>query len=57
MTDLAAAREEEPNRYSAAVVRVNPHPAPSRQRVLIEMQGRWNSPDPMSGAVFQPLVS
>lgn len=57
VTDLAAAREETPNRYSAAVVRVNPHPAPSRQRVLIEMQGRWNSHDPMSDAVFQPLVS
>lgn len=56
VTDLAAAMAES-SRYAASVVRINPYPAPSRQRVLIEMQGRWNSHDPMSDAVFQPLVS
>lgn len=57
VTDLAAAMAEPPTRYSAAVVRINPHPAPSRQRVLIEMQGRWNRRDPMSAPVYRPLVS
>lgn len=42
--------------YSARVVRLNPLPAPSKQRVLIEMQGRWGDHQPMSNDDFQPLV-
>ena len=54
--DLVAAMAEVP-RYSAHVVRVNPQPAPSRQRVLIEMSGRWSEHEPMEGDDFVPLVA
>ena len=57
VSDLAMAMTEGPNDYTAKVVRVNPMPAPSRQRVLIEMRGRWEKHEPMSGKEFQPLVS
>ena len=40
--DLAMAVAAEPDRYSARVVRINPQPARSKQRVLIEMRGRWD---------------
>lgn len=53
--DLTAAMEESPS-YQARVVKINPQPAPSRQRVLIEMQGRWNGHEPMTGGDFVPLV-
>ncbi len=56
LADLVAAMTESP-RYSAHVVRVNPQPAPSKQRVLIEMSGYWNKHEPMSNEDFQPLVS
>lgn len=46
--DLTLAVTEAPNEYSATVVRVNPEPAPSRQRVLIEMRGKWRSHEPMT---------
>jgi len=55
LTDLIAAMTDSP-KYSARVVRVNPLPAPSRQRVLIEMNGRWNTYKPMEGGDYQPLV-
>ena len=55
--DLVKAMAESPNRYFAKVVRINPHPAPSRQRVLIEMRGRWSQHEPMTHTDFQPLVS
>ena len=51
------AMTEGPNDYTAKVVRVNPMPAPSSQRVLIEMRGRWKKHEPMSGKDFQPLIS
>ena len=57
VSDLAMAMTEGPNDYTAKVVRVNPMPAPSSQRVLIEMRGRWKKHEPMSGEDFQPLVS
>lgn len=53
--DLATAMNESPE-YSARVVRVNPQPAPSSQRVLIEIHGRWEHHVPMSSADFVPLV-
>ncbi len=56
MEDLAAAMSEPP-RYAARVARLNPQPAPSRQRVLIEMQGAWDAHEPMTGADFEPLIS
>ena len=54
--DLAKAMAEGPNVYKAHVVRVNPQPAPSKQRVLIEMQGQWEKHEPMIGDDFKPLV-
>ena len=57
VSDLVRAMTEGPNDYTAKVVRVNPMPAPSRQRVLIEMRGRWEKHEPMSGKDFQPLVA
>ena len=57
VSDLAMAMTEGPNDYTAKVVRINPMPAPSSQRVLIEMRGRWKKHEPMSGEEFQPLVS
>ncbi len=42
--------------YRANVVRVNPSPAPWNHRVLIEMQGRLQDHEPMSGDDFKPLA-
>ena len=53
--DLAAAMAGTAS-YSAHVVRINPQPAPSKQRVLIEMRGCWDKHEPMSSQDFQPLV-
>ena len=53
--DLAVAMAEAPE-YSAQVVRVNPLPPPSRQRVLIEMRGRWNKHKPMESGDYVPMV-
>ena len=54
--DLVEAMADAPDRYRAQVVKVNPVPGPSTQRVLIELSGHW-SPDyePMSSPEFQPL--
>jgi len=54
--DLVMAITENPGDYVARVVRVNPLPAPSKQRVLIEMRGRWDEYEPMSGPDYQPVV-
>ena len=54
--DLVDAMAESPGNYRAKVVRVNPLPAPSKQRVLIEMSGRWDVHEPMSSDDFIPLV-
>ena len=56
VADLVAAMAESPE-YSARVVRLNPQPVPSKQRVLIEMRGRWNKHEPMTGEDFEPLVA
>lgn len=53
--DLIAAIDETGD-YSAHVVRVNPPPAPSSRRVLIELNGRWDKHEPMSSDGFKPLV-
>ena len=54
--DLTIAMAEAPGKYSASIVRVNPQPAPSRQRVLVEMRSYWDKHEPMTGPDFQPLV-
>ena len=56
VADLVTAMTEHPE-YSARVVRVNPQPVPSKQRLLIEMRGRWGQHEPMSGEDFRPLVA
>ena len=52
--DLAAVTA--PNALEVKVVQVNPMPAPSSQRVLIELRGKWSEHEPMSGPDYQPLV-
>lgn len=55
--DLINAMAGSPGGYTASVVRVNPVPAPSKQRVLIELNGHLPQGYlPMSGPEFQPLV-
>ena len=57
VNDLTEALMESPGKYAASVVRVNPQPAPSRQRVLVEMRSYWDRHEPMTGTDFQPLVA
>ena len=54
--DLVEAMAESPGQYDAQVVRINPLPAPSKQRVLIEMRGRWDKHEPMASEDFVPLI-
>ena len=54
--DLMRAMAESPGTYAARVVKVNPLPAPSKQRLLIEMTGNWGGHEPMTGEDFVPLV-
>ena len=56
VNDLVKAMAESPGDYRARVVRVNPLPAPSKQRVLIEMKARWKKHKPMMSKDFVPLV-
>ena len=56
VNDLTKAMAESPGTYAACVVRVNPLPAPSKQRLLIEMTGNWGSHEPMTDKDFEPLV-
>ena len=56
VSDLAEAMTHAPDKYKTTVVRINPQPAPSKQRVLIEMTGSWGQHEPMSNDDFMPLV-
>lgn len=48
---------EDPAHITAKVVKVNPSPAPSRMRILVELEGRWpEGYEPMSSPEFQPIV-
>ena len=53
--DLARAMAKAPGEYSAHVVKVNPLPPPSKQRILIELNGHCGH-ELMSGSDFVPLV-
>jgi hypothetical protein len=54
--DLFEAICQSPDDITATVVRMNPSPAPAKQRVLIEIRGRWpESYEPMSTQEFQLL--
>jgi len=55
--DLFHAICEAPDDIRATVVKVNPSPAPAKQRILIEIQGRWQEAyNPMSSPEFEPLT-
>ena len=54
--DLKRALAHAPQAYSAKVVRLNPSPAPSKQRLLVELSGSWPDYEPMATDVFEPLV-
>jgi hypothetical protein len=56
VNDLAAAIAQSPGDYAAKVVRITPAPAPSKQRLLVELAGRWPNYEPMSMGDFEPLV-
>lgn len=57
VSDLVRAMAEGPGDYEAVVVRVNPVPAPSKQRLLVELRGQWPDYEPMTSADFDPLPS
>ena len=54
--DLVHAIAQSPAEYSAKVVRVNPAPAPSKQRLLVELRGRWADYEPMTKGDFELLA-
>lgn len=54
--DLVRALAKAPGSYEAKVVRVNPIPAPSKQRLLVELRGHWPDYEPMTTADFQPIA-
>jgi len=56
VSDLVNAIAQAPGDYKAKVVQVNPIPAPSKQRLLIELCGHWPDYDPMTRDDFAPLV-
>lgn len=55
--DLVRAIAESAGGYGAKVVRVNPVPAPSKQRLLVELSGRWPAYEPMMRGDFEPLAN
>ena len=54
--DLVTAMTDGPGKYTAQVVKLNPQPVPSKQRLLVELRCHWNQHWPMSGPDYQPLV-
>ena len=54
--DFVKAMTDGPGNYAARVVKLNPQPIPSRQRLLVELRCHWNQHQPMSGPDYQPLV-
>ena len=54
--DLTMAMAESPGEYRAKVVRVPQKSDVTGQRALIDMCGRWESHEPMSGPDYKPLV-
>lgn len=54
--DLAKAIVQSPsNKYKAKVVRINPIPAPSKQRLLIELCCHWPDYEPMTNDDFEEV--
>ena len=54
--DFTKAMADGPGEYSAEVVRLNPQPIPSKQRLMVELRCRWPNHQPMTGEDYQPLV-
>jgi len=54
--DLTGTLTRSPGKYDARVVQVNPIPAPSKQRLLIELRGAWPGYEPMATEDFEPLT-
>ena len=54
--DVANAIARSPNEYKAQVVRINPAPAPAKQRLLVELTGRWPNYEPMTAGDFELLA-
>ena len=58
VSDLCKVIDEHFGAIKARVVRVNPSPAPAKQRVLVELSGRWpKNYEPMSTPEFGLIVS
>ena len=56
--DLVNAMANSPDKLHAKVIKINPAPAPSKQRILIELSGQWpKNYKPMDGLEFTPLIS
>lgn len=56
--DLVQTIDESPLGVSARVIQLNPEPAPSKLRVLVELSGHWPAKyEPMSTPEFEPLVT
>jgi hypothetical protein len=56
VNDLVQAMAQAPQGYAAKVVRLNPLPAPSKQRLLVELSGNWPDYEPMASGDFEPLI-
>ena len=56
VADLVSAIAKAPGTYKAHVVQVNPVPAPSKQRLLVELTGQWPDYEPMTTSDFEPLA-
>ena len=54
--DFAKAMADGPGKYDARVVKLNPQPIPSKQRLLVKLLCHWDKHEPMSGPDYQPLV-
>ena len=54
--DLAVVMKNAPDTLFARVARLNPVPAPSTQRLLIELRGNWGTHTPMGDPDLIPLV-
>jgi len=58
VSDLMHAMAFAPGNYEAEVIRINPVPAPSKQRVLVEFRGQWPGEyEPMETEEYQPIAA
>lgn len=56
VNDILECISKDPMEIKAEVVKVNPAPAPSQERVLVQMKGKWpEAYEPMSGPDFEEL--